>query len=132
MRFHILKHVFLTAAKEELSDRDDVIPQMLMGIVRDLMPGEVLVLSSAYKKRNDEDAIKRAQGAQGWLTEVVNGSPLKLAGIVEFYEQRLVEKYLLTGRVYADRSGIRLGEYFRLTDLGVRICEFLQGLSESE
>jgi len=92
----------------------------------------VMVLSTAYNKRNDQEAIKRAQGASGWSKEIADGSQLKLAGMVEFYEQRLIEKCLLTARVYSDRSGIRIGENFRLTDLGVRLCEFLEGLDETE
>jgi len=44
--------------------------------------------------------------------------------LVEFYEESLIEKKLVTPRKHSDRSGADRGQLFRLTDLGYKLCQF--------
>ena len=127
VRFTALKRIFLTAATEQVSSRESVLPSQLMRICRTLSSGEILVLESAYRvlkvgKWND----RTISGASGWLGAVANESGLKYSALVTTYESELIQKHLLTGRVYEDGSGVHLLPSFRLTDLAVRLCDFIQ------
>ena len=46
-------------------------------------------------------------------------------GLVEAVEGPLIEKQLITSRIYGDRTGIKMGKRNRLTDFGNTICEFM-------
>ena len=45
--------------------------------------------------------------------------------MVEVYEEGLIQKKILTPRLFGDRSGFHAGPNFRLTDLGVELCKVL-------
>ena len=52
-------------------------------------------------------------------------SGLQHAELVEMYEARLIEKNLLTPRIYPDQSGIQLSDHWRLTAFGWELCRFI-------
>jgi hypothetical protein len=49
---------------------------------------------------------------------------------VEVFEKPLIEKFLLSARVYGDGSGFKRTEFYRLTPLGFRLCEFMSEKSD--
>ena len=63
--------------------------------------------------------------AQDWLKNISKESGLKSSELVEIHEQKLIEKNLITGRRYGDRSGVDVGSFYRLTSLGLAICKFI-------
>jgi len=51
IRFEVLKKILLLSATEKYSSRNDILPQQYMRLIRELNPGEVLVLLTAYTAR---------------------------------------------------------------------------------
>jgi len=124
MRFNILKQIMLVAGTEEASSRDSYLPQQYLQIARSLSSGEILVFTSAYdlaKKQN----IEKITAAGRWLALVAENSGLQFPVLVEIQENKLINKGLLMGRHFSDRSGVELGNHFRLTDLGWSLAEYI-------
>lgn len=129
IRFSVLKKIFLVAATEERSSRDSLLPQQYMHIARTLSDGEVLVLNACYRaykdKTNPHWQDDSNPSAVWWLGRITELSGLGYPELVETHETLLIEKRLLTPRMYGDRSGVRLKPYFRLTSLGLSLCVFI-------
>jgi hypothetical protein len=51
--------------------------------------------------------------------------------LVEQDEKSLIEKGLLSDRIHPDRSGVKNTDA-RLTDLGVKLCEYLSDYSDTK
>ncbi len=99
LRFDALKRIFLKAATEEESERDSVLPQQYMRMVRSLSAGEAILLFSAY---GFTDALTLAQA---WLTQMAKSSQLQFPELVELHEEGLMKKQLLTQRQHSDKAG---------------------------
>lgn len=126
VRFNAMRTIFLKIATEKMSDRTDVIPVQLMRIARGLSSGEVLVLLASYTIFLS-NAHKDDHGSAGaWIQLVVKEAGLAYPELVEVFERPLMDKLLLSNRTLGDRSGIRRTEFYRLTPLGFRLCEFMQ------
>jgi len=126
-RFNTMKRVFLTAATEEASTRDSVLPQQYMQLCRTLSTGEILVLLATYRIAPDP-SWQNVQNyhALTWLQTIASQSGLAHSQLVELHETKLIQKGLITDRVYPDRSGVSLGAHYRLTDLGFALCQFIE------
>lgn len=73
-----------------------------------------------------EGALERVGGAAAaWIQEISKRSGLGTSAMVEVYEEGLIQKKILTPRLFGDRSGFHAGPNFRLTDLGVELCKVL-------
>lgn len=127
VRFSVLKKIFLVAATEMKSMRDSVLPQQYMRLCRGLSAGEILVLSTTYHIAQNDVPKQIDSSAVNWLAKIAENSGLKYWELVEIHERNLIEKNLLTRREQADRSGVRLGKHYRLTGLGYKICQFIEG-----
>ncbi len=119
VRFDALKKILMVAATEERSSRNDVLPQQFMRIVRSLSAGESIVLLAAF---NTPDTYP---DAARWLDGIARKSGLKHPDLVEFHEERLIEKHLLLPRARGDKSAIVLGGFGRLTTLAYDLCTFI-------
>ena len=130
-RFSILKNIVLSAATEERSTRESVLPQQFMKIVRGLTSGEAIVLFSAYSiaKRGEPIDSKSGIGkAHHWLCKVAQESGLKYAELVESHEKGLIDKKLLKERALGNVYEVQLGSSFRLTSLGYELCDFVKDM----
>ena len=123
-KFELLKSIFLKAATEKLTSRNDPTPQLLMSIAKELSSGEILLLAVVYKLGKDKIPTDVAHNAYAWLRHISQNSVLSTTAMVEFFESRLIDKKLLTDRSFSDKSGIDTRLHFRLTDLGVKLCHF--------
>jgi hypothetical protein len=127
LRFETMKRVFLTAATEELSTRESVLPQQYMQLCRTLSTGEILVLLAVYQLAPDPSwRTVQNYNASAWLKDVATRSGLAHPQLVELHETKLIQKGLITDRVYPDRSGVTLGTRYRLTELGSALCQFIE------
>ncbi len=131
LRFRMLKAIFLGAATETSSSRDSVLPQQYMRLCRDLTSGEALVLQATFKMV-DERRWSSSNSADDWLLAIAQGSGLGLRELVEIHERKLIDKNLLIGRTHSDRSGVNLGNYYRLTSLGLQICQFIKNFDVNQ
>jgi hypothetical protein len=126
IRFTVLKKILLTAATEEISTRESVLPQQYMRVCRGLTSGEILVLLTTYTTAESSALPGGHTSADKWLEIIAERSGLKHPELVEIHERSLIEKNLLTPRKYFDGSGIDPGHYFRLTNLAYDICKFIE------
>ena len=58
------------------------------------------------------------------IEEAIRKIAMRYAG--QKYEEDLIEKRLLTKRMHVDRSGIVRRPHFRLTSLGLELCNYIQ------
>jgi hypothetical protein len=126
IRFSFLKKIFLVSATETTSDRNSVIPQQFMKICRNLSSGEILVMQGAYSCLKRGGIDPNDMDVQHWLHNVAKESGLIYPSLVESYDSGLECKKIIMDRILSDRSGIKPGQYYRLTELGYQICKFIE------
>lgn len=132
IRFSVLKKIFLVAATEKISDRNDPLPQQFIKIARKLTDGEVILLRAIFdivihRKAWADDPH---YSAASWIKEVTKESNLKYTHLVEIYEKSLMDKKLITPRFHPDGSGVHVKPHFRLTDLGFNLCQYIASYEE--
>ncbi len=126
IRFEAMKAVFMNSAEEKLQDRNSILPYELMKISRRLSSAQILILSSCYSIHTKGDIdLENFSGYTQWADAIKNASKLEYREIIDFEEKGLVEAGLITGRKYGDSSGV-FPRNFRLTDLGLSLCEFIK------
>ncbi|MGD0596174.1 MAG: hypothetical protein ABSA64_01470 [Sedimentisphaerales bacterium] len=130
IRFQTLKKIFLVAATEKASDRNSLLPYQFLRLCREMTSGEIIVLQAAYKIAK-KAKIPNGVGTGLWLRMVADESGLTHTSLVEIHEEQLMKKYLLTGRLYADRSGVDINPHFRLTELAYGFCEFIANYAQT-
>jgi len=132
-RFAALKKILLVAATESASARDSVLPQQYMKICRNLTSGELLVMLTSFDLSKAPPSVKldTPEEARIWLDAVARSSGLRYPELVEIHERVLIEKNLLTPRLYNDRSGVTIGSHFRLTALASDLCRYIEAYEES-
>ena len=113
--FDILKKIFLLASTESISDRESLLPQAYMRIIKKLSPEAILILISNYDlaRKNFIDNL--------WIERIALVTKLNFTEIIEIYESELIKLKLLMDRIYKDKSG-----YYRLTQLGYEICQYIE------
>lgn len=130
-RFRVIKQIFLTAASEELSDRESFLPLQFIKIIRSLNDGEIILLTTIWGiAKNHNGEYDSHYGAVRWIEEVTKGSGLKHRELVEIHEEGLMDKRLLTPRQLADNSDVMVKPYYRLTNLGYELCQFIENYDE--
>lgn len=123
--FDTLKKIFFTSTFRGINS-DDVIPIQFMKIVKRLGEGELLVLFKVYKISKENSWRDKKWGVHEWLNLISEETKLKYPALVEMSETNLVDNKLLTPRTYSDGSGIEIKPNFRLTDLGVALCKYVE------
>ena len=131
IRFTVLKNIFLISSSETISDRNSALPQQYMKICRSLSSGEVLVLLATSQLAKEHTELQN-QSAIHWQRVVAEKAELVDGELVELHEQGLMDKKLLTPRTFPDKSGVSLGNNFRLTGLGVNLCKFIEAFDTTE
>ena len=124
LRFSVIKQIFLVAAEEKVSDRNDVMPLQYIKIARNLTDGEVLILNACYKATKDESLNVERKDDQ-WHKYISDNTGLLYKELIELHVKNLEEKSLLLPPKYGDRSGIIFTPYFRLTELGYNFCNYI-------
>lgn len=124
VRFSILKQIFLVAAEEELSSRDDVMPLQYMQIARSLSNGEILILNACFTAA-EQDFWKENGDNYGWHDYIAKETGIAFKDLIDIHVKTLEHKTLLFPPKYSDRSGLRIKPYFRLTELGYHFCKFI-------
>ena len=125
IRFDTVKKIFLVAATETVSNRNSLLPYQYLRLCRRMSSGEMIVLNATYRIAKSGQ-IPTVQGAATqWLQAIAAESGLGHTALVEIYEQELMEKHLITARRYSDRSGVTERPNFRLTSLGLDLCQYI-------
>ncbi len=124
IRFEVIKKIFLVAASESKSDRNSLMPYQFLRICRSMSSGEMLVLNATYTIAKS-GTPPQVTGANQWLDVIAKESELEHASLVEIYEEDLMKKKLITRRTHSDRSGVAATPHFRLSSLGLELCEYI-------
>jgi hypothetical protein len=122
--------VFLVAATETVSDRNSLLPYQFLRLCRGLSSGEIIVLNATYKIVKS-GKVPDVSAANQWLDIIARESGLVHASLVEIYEDELIKKQLINRRLYGDRSGVDAKPNFRLTNLGLALCEYIDSYDSS-
>lgn len=70
-------------------------------------------------------AYQNIKHAGEWVGIVSDKLGYGLPEFVEKSENRLIDQNLISDRTYSDRSGVSTGQSFRLTRLGIALCEMI-------
>jgi hypothetical protein len=130
--FSVLKKIFIVASTEKVTTRESLLPQHYIRIIRKLSPGAILVLSTTYliaKQGLSSDELKY-HSARNWLLKIAEISGLAYIELVENYEKELIEYNLIMNRGGIDRSDANYGNHFRLTELGLNLCSYIDNYKE--
>lgn len=125
IRFQILKRIFILAATEKFSTRDDLLPIQYMKIARKLDSGQVLVVMTGYKLLTHKIPPRFNTGKHSkkeYFKAVAENSGLKHTALVEIFQNELVDKNLMEELEYPLEGFIA----YRLTDLGLSFCNFIE------
>lgn len=127
-RFDALKKIFLRAASADRAEWSNARPQQFMKICRTLNSEELIILGTAYRmyKSMPRADLDKISSAEEWPQAIAQKSnKLVSRGVVDHYENGLIQKALIGDRNHSDRSGIRLTRECRLTPLALELCQYL-------
>ncbi len=132
VRFKAMKSIFFYSIQKQLDSTGETICYLLMNLCKNLSSGEILILKAAYEIANGKNIPElqnvdfTSNSVQNWLNNVAKQAGLEYSQLAEIYEEGLMKKRLIGGRRYQDKSGITAGPKYRLTDLGVKLCEIME------
>jgi len=129
-RFSAMKSIFLKSISANASDEDELLAYELMQICKKLSSNDILHLKTIYDiasggGTNIQGANTQTTGLEEWLNIVANKVGHKMRALVELSERNLVELKLIGNRRHADGSGIENSTTFRMTQFGMKLCEFI-------
>ncbi|MBU4381393.1 hypothetical protein L6255_02800 [Candidatus Parcubacteria bacterium] len=129
-RFEVMKRILLVTATEKYSTQEDLRPLEFMKIVSSLSSGAVILLLASYRLAKNppppmSDSTQNRADENEWIRIVLIETNLGYPELVKKYEDVLIKAQLITGRANRDGSGVRIGNHFRLTQLGYDLCEYI-------
>ena len=132
-RFNAMKTLFLKSVFKDSSEEKQLLSYQFMKLCKGLESSDLLIIKAAYdigKGRLAAD-LKSTEidpnvaSAEGWLKIISKQIGHGIMSLVEVNEDKLVNLKLISPRIHSDRSGIRSTKNYRLTDLGLRVCEYI-------
>lgn len=124
-RFELLKQLYFSAAAIDSNEQKQMRLLQLLKVSRKLDATEILIIRTCYNLVKIK-AI-HLTGADPWAKAVSDASGgLLSVGIIERYEEQMIEGKLIAPRIHADKSGIARSDHWRLCNLAIEICEFLE------
>ncbi|MEA3369538.1 MAG: hypothetical protein U9Q24_04225 [Candidatus Ratteibacteria bacterium] len=134
-RLKAMKTLFFKSVFVDVNETDQILAYHFMRICRELSSGDLLILKAAFEIYNGKISKKvcpdpstfdkNLTSADNWLISIANQTGHGLKSLVENHEDKLINLKLISPRKHSDKSGIAKAKYFRLTDLGYKICEFI-------
>lgn len=131
--FDALKSIFLKSIEVGADEAVKVRAQQLLKIAKQLESMDVLVLRAVYtvysKPLPEYHNINTTGEWMGIVSKLVG---YDLPELVSQSNEKLEKMSLLSERTYGDKSGVRSGREFRLTSLGIKLCEHIVAFDEPE
>lgn len=123
-----LKSIFLNMVSTNANNKNEQIGYQLFQLCKKLTSMDVLILKSCYEIYQENNIHYHEITNHGsWVEEVSKRVGYGLPDLIDASDDKLVELHLLSGRRYADKSGIVKGREFRLKPLGLKLCEYITG-----
>ncbi|MDD5427977.1 MAG: hypothetical protein PHI58_01940 [Candidatus Omnitrophica bacterium] len=129
-RFKAMKSIFFATISKDSTGPDEILGYELMQICKKLTSNDVVLLKTAYSvyiggSSAPIEETTRPREATAWFNIIAEKIGHKLPALAELSEQNLMDLKLIGRRRYPDGSGLYNQESFRLTDLGIKLCEFI-------
>jgi hypothetical protein len=125
-RLEALNAMFYSVNKIGVTDGERIANYQLFQIAKRLTASQLLLLKVAHERATELEFKELSNmGARGWLEMASRRLGHEITGLVEQDERVLMQNGLLTGRSWADESGINDGKG-RLTSLAFKFCENLK------
>ena len=128
-----MKTLYIKSVANSSSEKEQILSYQFMKLCKDLESGDLLILKAAYDITNGNLSQNFGQTTFGlkdaivqiWLGNISKQIGHDIKSLVEVHEDKLVNLKLLSPRTHSDRSGIEVTEYYRLTELGYKICRYI-------
>jgi hypothetical protein len=120
-RLRAVKAMFISINSVDAKEGEAILNYELLQISKRLSASQLFVLKAVYDLFKAKVAPERILDANHWLDLVARTLGHNATALVEQDESVLVSNGLVSGRTYADRSGIDQRNA-RLTDLGIVFC----------
>ncbi len=121
-RIEALKSMFYAVNKANATDMERIQAYQLWNLTKQLRSGEVYLLKVIRQEINH---LSSTSGYQKWAEYLAQKSGFTATALIDLYEKRLTELFLLSPRQHGDQSGI-ISTNGRLTDLGVKLCNNIE------
>ena len=125
-----LKSIFLNMVAIDSDDKTEQVAYQLFQVCKKLNSMDILILRTCYKIYSGEDLANVNTGSNSygdWEKTVAEKMGYDLPELIGAQDEKLVRLGLLSGRSYSDKSGVRTGKEYRLTKLGIKLCEYITG-----
>lgn len=130
-RFNAVKAMFFALNSVDVKESgEEILRYQLFKLTLSLTSTQILTLKISYDwvAKNETLNPSMGSGAPEWVAKMSQSLGHGIGNLVEIDETVLMDKKLLSPRVYTDRSGITATNA-RLTQLGMSFCESLQKYS---
>lgn len=129
-RFKAMKSIFFMAVSKDVTEAEEVLAYELMQVGKKLTSNDIMVLKVAYEvyiggSSAPAGETTRPRESSAWFGIVAKKIGHNMPALVELSEQNLMGLKLIGARRHNDGSGLYNTESFRLTDLGIKLCEFI-------
>jgi len=135
-RFNAMKSIFLLSISKDATKEDEVLAYEFMQICKKLGSNDILILKAAFDiiSRNFRKGVLKPDlditQASSWFKAIARQIGYSISELVEQQEEYLVSLKLITKRQQlpshsTTKDTFFKSEYFRLTPLGYKLCEFI-------
>ena len=124
-RFRAMKSIFLSSVSKDAKKEDEEMAYEIMQICKRLSSGDLIILKAVYNLVQKNEHNNGLGGVKDWLDIIAQKIGHSISSLVEVHEERLMKLKLIGDRRYSDKSGFMKTKYFRLTELGYKLCEFI-------
>jgi hypothetical protein len=123
-----MKSIFFSVVATDANEAQEYVGYQLLQVCKRLNSMDILVIRACYQiyLKNDE-RLGAIKNHGDWSNTISQNIGYGLPELVGLSDDKLVEMGILTSRQHGDKSGIRAGREFRLTNLGLKLCEHISG-----
>lgn len=126
IKYEAIQAIFMSAMKN--IDTADVLPKTYLNILFNLSDNALIILFTNYKLiKGDKMVWSRSGSIDAWASTIA--SSCSFAGIKEIvfnHENELVDNHLIAERTGSNGQVLGNANSFRMTDLGIKMCEFIE------
>jgi hypothetical protein len=123
-RFRAVRAIFVQGMRISSSEQDRMLSREFLLLAKKLEGADFVVLRACYELHKTGE--KTTSEISAWSSAVAEKCGYGIRSMVLARESNLVTAYLWGKRIHSDESGISESHRARLTDLGLKFCEFLE------
>lgn len=126
--FKAMKSIFFTGVASDADAKQEEVAYQFLLLCKKLNSMDILILKMCYGIYLGKDLKGVNTGITNfgdWVNTISEKIGYDLPELISTSDPKLVELGLLSGRSHSDQSGVRAGKEFRLTRLGIKLCEFI-------